>query len=215
MSTTLEAIAAREAGMEILGISLVTNLAAGMSGEAAQPRGGARGGPGRRLADGRAAEQDRAPDLRRVSEFPDAVESSWHEPFLTGDRIFGSDTLTVTVDPDLDDDRRLMLLETADSKTMVVLTPELADRMRLSQHADLTVEGLRQELRDAQIELDHWAVFGSFDGDRLVCAASMYPWGNARNLADLGVLTLPQCRGNGHAGKVVRAICRYAYAHGR
>ena len=33
MSTALEAIAAREAGMEILGISLVTNLAAGMSGE--------------------------------------------------------------------------------------------------------------------------------------------------------------------------------------
>ena len=33
MSTALEAIAAREAGMEILGISLVTNLAAGMTGE--------------------------------------------------------------------------------------------------------------------------------------------------------------------------------------
>ena len=33
MSTPLEAIAAREAGMEVLGISLVTNLAAGMSGE--------------------------------------------------------------------------------------------------------------------------------------------------------------------------------------
>ncbi len=33
MSTTLEAIAAREAGLEILGISLVTNLAAGISGE--------------------------------------------------------------------------------------------------------------------------------------------------------------------------------------
>ncbi len=31
MSTTLEAIAAREAGMEVLGISLVTNLAAGIS----------------------------------------------------------------------------------------------------------------------------------------------------------------------------------------
>ncbi len=31
MSTTLEAIAARQAGMEILGISLVTNLAAGIS----------------------------------------------------------------------------------------------------------------------------------------------------------------------------------------
>ena len=33
MSTTLEAIAAREAGMEVLGITLVTNLAAGISGE--------------------------------------------------------------------------------------------------------------------------------------------------------------------------------------
>jgi purine-nucleoside phosphorylase len=34
MSTVLEAIASREAGMEVLGISLVTNLAAGMTGEA-------------------------------------------------------------------------------------------------------------------------------------------------------------------------------------
>ena len=33
MSTTLEAIAAREAGMEVLGLSLVTNLAAGITGE--------------------------------------------------------------------------------------------------------------------------------------------------------------------------------------
>ena len=33
MSTVLEAIAAREAGLEVLGLSLVTNLAAGMSGE--------------------------------------------------------------------------------------------------------------------------------------------------------------------------------------
>lgn len=33
MSTTLEAIAARQAGLEILGLSLVTNAAAGMTGE--------------------------------------------------------------------------------------------------------------------------------------------------------------------------------------
>lgn len=32
MSTTLEAIAAREAGMRVLGVSLITNLAAGMAG---------------------------------------------------------------------------------------------------------------------------------------------------------------------------------------
>jgi purine-nucleoside phosphorylase len=34
MSTTLEAIAARESGLEVLGISLVTNLAAGISEQA-------------------------------------------------------------------------------------------------------------------------------------------------------------------------------------
>ena len=33
MSTTLEAIAARQAGLEVLGLSLVTNLAAGITGE--------------------------------------------------------------------------------------------------------------------------------------------------------------------------------------
>ncbi|MHB0929088.1 MAG: purine-nucleoside phosphorylase [Candidatus Nanopelagicales bacterium] len=33
MSTVLETIAAREAGLEVLGVSLVTNLAAGLSGE--------------------------------------------------------------------------------------------------------------------------------------------------------------------------------------
>jgi purine-nucleoside phosphorylase len=33
MSTALEAIVARSLGMEILGLSLVTNAAAGMSGE--------------------------------------------------------------------------------------------------------------------------------------------------------------------------------------
>ena len=43
MSTTLEAIAAREAGMEILGISLVTNLTAqDHQQRAARPRGGPR-----------------------------------------------------------------------------------------------------------------------------------------------------------------------------
>jgi purine-nucleoside phosphorylase len=33
MSTTVEAIAARELGVEVLGLSLVTNAAAGMTGE--------------------------------------------------------------------------------------------------------------------------------------------------------------------------------------
>ena len=42
MSTVLEAIAARHLGAEVFGVSLVTNMAAGMSGRGARPPGGAR-----------------------------------------------------------------------------------------------------------------------------------------------------------------------------
>ena len=70
-----------------------------------------------------------------------------------------------------------------------------------------------QDLDDAYVELDHWAVYGSFEHGCLVCAASMYPW-NGQKMADLGVLTLPPYRGLGHASRVVRAISRYAYDQG-
>ncbi|MFD7521995.1 GNAT family N-acetyltransferase [Paenibacillus chitinolyticus] len=71
-----------------------------------------------------------------------------------------------------------------------------------------------QDLDDASVELDHWAVFGSFEQNRLVCAASMYPWEDNSQIADLGVLTLTPFRGKGHARKVVLSICKYAYDQG-
>ena len=43
MSTVLECIAARWVGLEVCGVSLVTNAGAGYSGAAADPRGGPRG----------------------------------------------------------------------------------------------------------------------------------------------------------------------------
>lgn len=70
-----------------------------------------------------------------------------------------------------------------------------------------------QDLDDAYVELDHWAVFGAFAQGRLVSAASAYPWGGAR-LADIGVVTLPEFRGRGHARAVVRALCKYTAEQG-
>jgi GNAT superfamily N-acetyltransferase len=74
-------------------------------------------------------------------------------------------------------------------------------------------EAPEQDLEDAYVELEHWAVFGCFDGGRLVSAASAYPWENSR-IADLGVLTLPDVRGKGYARSVVRAIDRHARQQG-
>ena len=74
-------------------------------------------------------------------------------------------------------------------------------------------EASDQDLEDAFVELDHWASFGCFDGDRLVSVASTYPWENSR-ITDLGVLTLPDVRGKGYARAVVQAINRHSRQHG-
>ena len=71
----------------------------------------------------------------------------------------------------------------------------------------------KQDWDNAQVELDHWAVFGSFDNGRLVAVSSIYQWENAA-IMDLGVLTLPIFRGRGHARRLVRAAFRYACAPG-
>lgn len=176
---------------------------------------------------------------------------------------------TVAVNAGLREDRRVMLLRTADGAVRAVLTPSLADAIRLSElrlrnetdlrrilseagvsfngpdnlfyfargdldtllaeepypgvrqlsnadaelFAQFQSEAPEQELDEAYVELDHWAVFGVFVKDRLVTAASMYPWGNAR-IADLGVLTLPAYRRYGHARAVVRALCKHAVEQG-
>lgn len=70
-----------------------------------------------------------------------------------------------------------------------------------------------QDREDAFVELDHWAVFGYFDGDRLVSAASMCLW-DGSPVADLGVLTLPDDRGKGFARAVVQSINRFSRQQG-
>ncbi|MEX3623012.1 GNAT family N-acetyltransferase [Viridibacillus arvi] len=92
------------------------------------------------------------------------------------------------------------------------------DLRRLTEQDDVVFSEFQssaseQDLDDAYVELDHWAVFGSFDQNRLVSATSMYPWENAQ-IADLGVLTLTPFRGKGHARKVVRSISKYACDQG-
>ncbi|PZU71456.1 MAG: GNAT family N-acetyltransferase [Brevundimonas sp.] len=70
-----------------------------------------------------------------------------------------------------------------------------------------------QDREDAWVELDHWAVFGCFDGGRLVCAASMNLWDDSP-IADLGVLTLPDARGKRFARATVQSINRFSQQQG-
>ena len=74
-------------------------------------------------------------------------------------------------------------------------------------------EAPEDDLDDAFVELDHWLVFGTILGARLVSAASMYPWDGSR-LADLGVITLPEFRGRGLGRTTVRAMSALAIDRG-
>ena len=196
-----------------------------------------------------------------MAEFSHVINDFWKPPGA-------AEGVTIVVDPELAEDRRLTIL-TAGGGTKATMTPAMADRLALGGPTTVTEVRLRQalaeagvfmhgadclfyfteeakatlldehpatnirqlaptdaalfkafeeaateqDLDDAYVELDHWAVFGSFEGDRLAAAASSYPWGGA-SLADMGVLTLPAYRGKGHARGVVRAICRHAYGEG-
>lgn len=88
--------------------------------------------------------------------------------------------------------------------TVRQLTSEDADAF-----AAFVSEAPEDDMDEAFVELDHWLVFGCFVEDRLVSAASMYPW-SGTSFADLGVITLPQFRGKGFGKQTVRVISAQA-----
>jgi RimJ/RimL family protein N-acetyltransferase len=203
--------------------------------------------------------------MTTATPFSQAIESYWQDTFLGSEVLYRNNALTVSVKPDLDENRRVMLLKTAAGQCLAVCTPALAQalglngqlewsepllRQRLVDHhvalhgadylfhftedckqallqeplpahvrqlgavdaavfAEFQSSASEKDMDDAYVELDHWAVFGVFEHDRLVCAASMYPWED-QQIADTGVLTLPSFRGKGYARQVVHAISRHA-----
>ncbi|MCL1900736.1 MAG: GNAT family N-acetyltransferase [Promicromonosporaceae bacterium] len=66
---------------------------------------------------------------------------------------------------------------------------------------------------EADVELRHWAATGHFVGDRLVAVASAYPW-RGTQIADIGVLVLPEFRGRGLAVRVVQRLAAHCLAQG-
>ncbi|NML37277.1 GNAT family N-acetyltransferase [Chitinophaga sp. G-6-1-13] len=198
-----------------------------------------------------------------------AATDHWKAPFLNGAVLYSDDTFMMTVNPDLEDNERVMLLEPVDGPAMAVLTLGMASLAGLEQPQNMSLPEFRSQLQragiilhgadyvfffpedekarlmkettegnirrltaadaaafeafcaasseedldGAYVELDHWRVMGVFEGEQLVCAASMYPW-NDTAIADLGVLTLTAARGKGYARRLTRAICRLAYEEG-
>jgi len=82
-----------------------------------------------------------------------------------------------------------------------------------SEFARFSADAPEDDLDEAYVELDHWVALGTFLDDRLVAAASMYPWRDS-TVADIGVITLPAYRGRGLGRRLVQAIAAEALARG-
>ena len=136
-----------------------------------------------------------------------------------GDRVDASAVISRIADAGipLNDPDHIFYLPVAEQAALRA-EPAREGTRRLTAHdqdafARFAREAPEDEFDDAFVELDHWLVFGTFVGDRLVAAASMYPWHGTR-LADLGVITLPDQRGQGRGRTTVRAISAHAIEQG-
>ncbi|WP_431821937.1 GNAT family N-acetyltransferase [Burkholderia sp. F1] len=88
-----------------------------------------------------------------MSHFSTTITGFWQASFSRGDCLHRDDRFTVTVDPDLDEDSRVMVLQHADRRCDAVLTPALADRLGLRQLPNLAEPVFRRRLQDASVTL--------------------------------------------------------------
>lgn len=105
------------------------------------------------------------------------------------------------------EERALLETETSPPGTRLLTSDDAA------AFAALVADCPEEDLDEAYVELDHWLVLGTFLGDRLVSAGSLYPWDDSR-IADLGVITLPGVRGRGFGRQTVRAMSAAALERG-
>jgi GNAT superfamily N-acetyltransferase len=82
-----------------------------------------------------------------------AITEFWRAAFLGGDVLLEHDGFVIVSNPDLSDDRRVMMLEGVDGTFTAVLTPPLADSLGLAPSQDLTERTFRQNLADAGITM--------------------------------------------------------------
>lgn len=98
--------------------------------------------------------------------------------------------------------------------------PDLAVSIRVLGAADIKDFAVFQaansadDLDEAFVELDHWAVVGAYAADgNLVAVATAYPWRD-HPVADVGVLTSPDHRGQKLGSAVVRAVAQRVLRRG-
>ncbi|WP_191966778.1 GNAT family N-acetyltransferase [Microbacterium testaceum] len=117
----------------------------------------------------------------------------------------------------LNDPDHLFYLPVEERANVIAPDPESNTRRLTADDADafaaLAAAAPEDDFDEAFVKLDHWLVFGTFVDGRLAAVASMFPW-RGTQLADLGVITLPEFRGRGLARVTVLALAADALEQG-
>ncbi|MDR2284793.1 MAG: GNAT family N-acetyltransferase [Sphingobacterium sp.] len=109
----------------------------------------------------------------------------------------------------VDEEQQTVLKELAIPSNIRVLTA--ADAVHFSAFEQAATPN---DWDDASVALDHWLVYGAFEDGKLVAVASMYPWNDEFQIADIGVLTRSEYRSKGYAYLVVQAAAQAALKMG-
>ncbi|PHM68932.1 hypothetical protein [Xenorhabdus kozodoii] len=119
-----------------------------------------------------------------MSLFSQTITDFWQAPFSDGHVLYQDDVFTVVINPNLSEDRRVMVLETADGRVMAVLTPSLAEKAGLHQQQNLSEPIFRQKLIDAGIILHGADYLFYFSADDKNVLQQEKPQGGLRQLTE-------------------------------
>ena len=133
-----------------------------------------------------------------MSSFSQTVSAYWERLFSVGHAVYRDDAFSVTVNPGLAPQRRVMLLQTADERTFATLAPALADRLALDRAGPWSPVAFRHRLAEAGVVL-HGAdgLFYFSEADRAILQAS--PHGTARRLTDCDAAAFAEFRASAPA----------------
>ncbi|WP_338885761.1 GNAT family N-acetyltransferase [Xenorhabdus sp. TH1] len=85
--------------------------------------------------------------------FSKTITDFWQAIMLGEDILYQDDVFTITTNTRLEQDERVMVLETSDGRVMAVLTPEMAEKAGLYHQEKMSESIFRQKLNQANMTL--------------------------------------------------------------
>jgi len=88
-----------------------------------------------------------------MSSFSQTISSFWNRTLANGEPLHSKPDFLITVNPALSEERRVMVIETVDGRTMAAVTPGLSDQLGLIRRPVRSAGALRERLNEVGVTL--------------------------------------------------------------